>query len=1393
MTSPSTKYRILAMLLSAALLLSLLVLPAGAAELTDTADHWAEDVIDTWVGHGVLTGYPDGSFGPDNRISRAELAKLLNAVVGYQSRGSAVFVDVPADAWYADAVLKLATAGVMQGDAGLARPEDPVTRQEAVVLIGRAFAVPEAAAGSFADEPAIADWARGLVGGMQAAGYVQGSGGNHFNPADSITRAEVVKLLDNLIAEYHSAAGSVGGDEARTVSGNVVVNASGVTLKNLVIEGSLYLMNGIGEGDFDGEGLQVAGTTYVWGGGQNTVRLSGVYDQIVIDGDRVHVVLDGSVETLSLAGGTLDLAGVTVSELVIPAGATVNVGADSVIRDAIVEQGGALNVNDGGRVEQAELRGGDMKVERGGEAGTVVNTVGGGTLTNNGTIGQVVGADGSVDSGGPGGSGGESDTPPTSSPTRFNLTVIEPVSDTELVATFNLAVKDDANLVAANFAFSGDAKEAGEWEDLVIDSVTINPENSRQILIEIKEYDITGQDFWFGVVGGLRWGGTITLTAENLVSANGRALSRKAASYTVPESSLADGTVTYALGESAAIVPTADELADQVVLQAEGNTHFAFQVTVADNFATEPIKAAFCWNDAGWWADMSAEAVVLELEPGFNRLEVRYTAQDGSEAFMTAVVVKGTMNTVLLMPQDGVPSLGTAGDGKITGLTAGTCYVLYVDGEIHYVKADGSVSDRWVDLAPLTGTEITGLENGGTKTYFVREAYADFEPVMADHLTLSGGKLTVDAKQIPNGDVAYAGWIYYFMDFTQSAGYKILPADEAAAVTSVDALDSADAVDENTDVGVGHVLLVVPENRSKVVKYTIVRSQNSDIATLDEMGIYVDGLGSYNESDEVGNGGATPAVAETVELPEIPYDQQTESYAFWIIYDSPYATITYKQVAAGVGAPTSDAINTAFEAHYEAEWVLEAEVDLADGDQLFVKVVSEDGKVTRFYKLVVSLEAAPEPEPEAAGASTRTVGPGSAVGSFAVSAGEDSDVCYVHVADEPLLSEIPNAGNELPIGLSIDNPIAADTASGDVAGVVGQWVEIFEVDDSDNTIVAYGKAQLTNDNLKAPAVSIGEDQDDLLAAGTLAGVYAYGDSAADPDYTYYIVAAGAEDITDVDGIEEAAVDELAITSATEAELPDDIEAGEYVVYVVHTPSKTYGVSEESFAVVEPEPELGESDIEVTAGIEAVGNFSVTAGTNALLVGVVDVADENKPELDEDVSTLIGGGGTHVKVLAEASAELLGVVGQYAEIIEVDAENKALAYACILLAEADLCPRDTALIAEGTVVPNDASVLEPEAGCSYYYEKVVDGDEPLEDVEAVEELPELDEDGAVPAAASADDGEYRVYILHDSFDTAAVCDEPFVLDNTAPSFDPDKASVENGVVTVIFTEANGLFL
>ena len=154
----------------------------GVANWLNTTDHIA-----------YLTGYPNGAFGPNNSMTRAEVAQMFYALLNNKNVTiTASFPDVPADAWYATAVNTLASLGMVSGDAdGSFRPNDPITRAEFCV-IALAFAYkPENAVCYFGDV-SRSDWFYTYV--AQAASYGWIGGSSSLWPSPMSPRATAAPL-----------------------------------------------------------------------------------------------------------------------------------------------------------------------------------------------------------------------------------------------------------------------------------------------------------------------------------------------------------------------------------------------------------------------------------------------------------------------------------------------------------------------------------------------------------------------------------------------------------------------------------------------------------------------------------------------------------------------------------------------------------------------------------------------------------------------------------------------------------------------------------------------------------------------------------------------------------------------------------------------------------------------------------------------------------------------------------------------------------------------------------------------------------------------------------------------------------------------------------------------
>ena len=172
----------------------------SAAKFSDTGNHWAERVIDKWSEKGVIRGY-DGKFSPDLPIIRGDFAVIISRVISGADESDLenVFSDLNTDTYYSNAVLLLNKKGIMLGSDGMVRPNDNITREEAFVMLSRAYDIEGISDKiNFEDENEVSDWAYAVISSMCKNGTIKGSSDNKIHPKDSVTRAEVVQLLENI-------------------------------------------------------------------------------------------------------------------------------------------------------------------------------------------------------------------------------------------------------------------------------------------------------------------------------------------------------------------------------------------------------------------------------------------------------------------------------------------------------------------------------------------------------------------------------------------------------------------------------------------------------------------------------------------------------------------------------------------------------------------------------------------------------------------------------------------------------------------------------------------------------------------------------------------------------------------------------------------------------------------------------------------------------------------------------------------------------------------------------------------------------------------------------------------------------------------------------------------
>lgn len=337
--------------LAAAFLPTILTVTAFNAHVLANSDdisgHWAETQIKEWANIGYISGYPDGTFLPDNSITRAEFLTLVNKIFKFENKTNINFIDVRPDYWAYSEIQKGISAGYVSGDKnGTFRPDDFITRQEAAVIINKLLDNTEITENkpNFKDAYDIDEWAKNSVDIVYEYGILSGFPNGTYRPKKYMTRAEAVSALKRLtetkgtedigkneyiLREEQMKDKIIDGDliitddmdtvnlEGVTVKGNVyvkggnVIHAENCNINKLITDGEDFTFEADENTTVDKAELNSCGK--ISGEGFDEVIIDDVCnDEIIIDGDIKNVVHNAKTDIF--IGKNADIENFKVTE-----------------------------------------------------------------------------------------------------------------------------------------------------------------------------------------------------------------------------------------------------------------------------------------------------------------------------------------------------------------------------------------------------------------------------------------------------------------------------------------------------------------------------------------------------------------------------------------------------------------------------------------------------------------------------------------------------------------------------------------------------------------------------------------------------------------------------------------------------------------------------------------------------------------------------------------------------------------------------------------------------------------------------------------------------------------------------------------------------------------------
>jgi hypothetical protein len=180
------------------------------SRFTDIAGHWAYDAIKYAVENGLFNGTSETTFSPNTAMDRGMFVTVLGRIadIDVSAYTQAPFTDVSAGAYYAPYAAWASENGIVEGvGGGLFAPSREITRQEMAAMLGRYvnfadITLDSNARAAFADDAAIASWAKDGVYALAFAGILNGVGEDNYAPTKTATRAEVATMLTRFVQGY---------------------------------------------------------------------------------------------------------------------------------------------------------------------------------------------------------------------------------------------------------------------------------------------------------------------------------------------------------------------------------------------------------------------------------------------------------------------------------------------------------------------------------------------------------------------------------------------------------------------------------------------------------------------------------------------------------------------------------------------------------------------------------------------------------------------------------------------------------------------------------------------------------------------------------------------------------------------------------------------------------------------------------------------------------------------------------------------------------------------------------------------------------------------------------------------------------------------------------------
>ncbi len=199
------------------------MVPIDSAQPTDEPEifndlsgvEWAKDAVYELYNMGIVNGYNDGGYHPNDNITRAEFSKIICSAFNILTPAEGErdnFADINPSDWYAPYIYAAKSANFINGyEDGCFKPNNNITREEAAAILGRTLESLEINLPAdrlninFVDETEISDFAVGYIDKLYMLALINGDDNNMFRPSVNLSRAETAQMIWNVLSRIDNA------------------------------------------------------------------------------------------------------------------------------------------------------------------------------------------------------------------------------------------------------------------------------------------------------------------------------------------------------------------------------------------------------------------------------------------------------------------------------------------------------------------------------------------------------------------------------------------------------------------------------------------------------------------------------------------------------------------------------------------------------------------------------------------------------------------------------------------------------------------------------------------------------------------------------------------------------------------------------------------------------------------------------------------------------------------------------------------------------------------------------------------------------------------------------------------------------------------------------------